>query len=165
MIPQTPQLELRSIYSLQHWQWDEGNCVGLNNSNIINPPFLTLKCRGKPSVLRASRTSEDLFACISTKLHMKPDTSPAMIKLILTQTGIGLIEHQTLPSAFSTLILVSSSRNSGFLMNLSINLHMGMFGNGTSIAVLACFFWIFEGTIILYCSHVVKAILGGCIEK
>ncbi|KAA1110729.1 hypothetical protein PGT21_030420 [Puccinia graminis f. sp. tritici] len=37
---------------------------------------------------------------------------------------------------------------------------MGMSGNGSSIGVLARFFRISEGTVILYCSRVVEAILA-----
>ncbi|KNZ62303.1 hypothetical protein VP01_1288g5 [Puccinia sorghi] len=37
---------------------------------------------------------------------------------------------------------------------------MGMFGKGTLVGVLACFFRISEGSVILYCSQVVQAIFS-----
>jgi hypothetical protein len=37
---------------------------------------------------------------------------------------------------------------------------MGMFGNGSSIGILARFFRILEGAVVLYCSRVVEAILS-----
>ncbi|PLW34807.1 hypothetical protein PCASD_12665 [Puccinia coronata f. sp. avenae] len=37
---------------------------------------------------------------------------------------------------------------------------MGMFGNGALVGILACFFRMSEGAVILYCSRVVEAILS-----
>ncbi|KNZ49061.1 hypothetical protein VP01_5237g1 [Puccinia sorghi] len=66
---------------------------------------------------------------------------------------------QISPTISSDLIPPDSNKNSGYHLTFTLR-QMGMFGNGASVGVLACFFRISEGSVILYCSRVVEAILS-----
>ncbi|KNZ58895.1 uncharacterized protein VP01_1838g3 [Puccinia sorghi] len=99
----------------------------------------------RPRVERAPNITEYLFNLDTARFKQEFRMSQESFYTLLS-----LIEHHPI-----------FSNNSNMPQQPLVTLrHMGMIGNGASIRVMARFFRISEGTVILYCSRVVEAILA-----